>query len=99
MTITRSTVIKSIPSNAKVYLDDEYLGETPYKLTDSKIIFTTNKLKLKKEGYDDFETTFRKDEEARVGTLIGGFCLVVPLLWGMGYKAERTYELNEQNIQ
>jgi len=36
-----STMIVSNPSSAKLYVDDEMVGETPYRHRDSKIVGST----------------------------------------------------------
>jgi hypothetical protein len=91
-----STMIQSIPSGAKVYLDDEYAGTTPYFMTDKKISFSSTRVELKEEGYENFITMLTKDEEVNVGAIIGGLFVWVPFLWVMDYKPTHTYELEEK---
>ena len=88
-----TTMIYSNPTNAKLYLNEELVGETPYKHKDSKIVGSTNTMKLEKEGYITVNTTFSKDEEIDVGAMIGGIFFLVPFLWVMKYKPARTVEL------
>jgi uncharacterized protein YceK len=89
-----TTVIQSIPSGAKVYVDGETLGTTPYSYSDTKFTGSTNFLRLEKEGYEVFNTSFSRNEEADVGAIIGGFFVWVPFLWAMKYKPTHTYELS-----
>jgi hypothetical protein len=90
-----STMIQSIPSGAKVYLDSEYAGTTPCLMKDMKISFSQTHVELKEEGYENFITTLSKDEEVNVGAIIGGLFVWVPFLWVMDYKATHTYELEK----
>jgi len=47
-----STMIVSNPSNAKLYVDGEMVGQTPYRHTDSKIVGSTTDIRIEKEGYN-----------------------------------------------
>jgi len=91
-----TTMIQSRPDNARVYLNGEYMGTTPYAHRDSKIVSSTTLVTLEKEGYQTFNTSFSRDEELDVGALIGGIFLLVPFLWIMKYKPFRTYEMKPE---
>jgi len=96
-------MIQSKPSGAKVYLDGEIVGKTPYYHTDTKIVGSTTTVRLEKEGYETFNTAFSRNEQADVGAIIGGVLVLVPFLWTMGYKPIHTYELtplldNQPNV-
>ncbi|MBA3899624.1 MAG: PEGA domain-containing protein [Bacteroidetes bacterium] len=98
-----TTMIQSNPSGAKVYLNGEPVGTTPYTHRDTKIIGSTTMVRLEKEGYGPLNTSFSRDEEVDVGAVIGGIFVLVPFLWTMKYKPTRTYELtpssgNEQPV-
>lgn len=88
-----TTMIESIPSGAKVFLDDNYVGETPYKMTDTEIIFTCTYVRLEKEGFETLHTDICRDEEVDIGPVVGGCFLVFPWLWAMKYYPNHTYEL------
>ncbi|PKO95736.1 MAG: hypothetical protein CVU12_08725 [Bacteroidetes bacterium HGW-Bacteroidetes-7] len=88
-----STMIYSSPDGAKVFLNGEPVGKTPYLHTDTKIVGSTTTVRLEKEGYNPFYTTFSRDEEVDVGAIIGGIFVWVPFLWTMKYKASHTYEM------
>ena len=88
-----TTMIQSTPSKAKLYLDNQYVGETPYTHMDSKIVGSSMQVKLEKEGYKPFITTITKDEEVNVGAIIGGIFVLVPFLWTMQYQPVHNYEL------
>ena len=46
-----------------------------------------------KEGYETYNTSFSRDEQADVGAIIGGCFVLVPFLWTMKYKPVHSYEL------
>ncbi|PKR80629.1 hypothetical protein CW751_09675 [Brumimicrobium salinarum] len=88
-----TTMINSVPSGANVYIDSEPVGTTPYSHTDSKVTGSTTRIKLTKDGYEDFYYPMTKDEEVHVGAVVGGFLIMIPFLWTLKYKPSRTYEL------
>ncbi len=88
-----TTMIKSNPSGAKLYLNGEPVGTTPYTHSDTKIVGTSTDVKLEKEGYETLYTYFTRDEEIDVGAIIGGFFVVIPYLWIMKYKPSRIYDM------
>ncbi len=88
-----TTLIRSSPSGAKIYLNGEAVGTTPYSHTDTKIVGSTTHVQLEKEGYEPLNATFSRDEEVDVGAIIGGVFFLVPFLWTMKYKPLRTYEM------
>ncbi len=88
-----TTMIQSNPSGAKVYLNGEPVGTTPYTHQDTKIVGSTTTVKLEKEGYEPLNTSFSRNEEADIGAIIGGVFVWVPFLWTMKYKPAHTYEL------
>ncbi len=95
-----TTVINSYPSGARVYLNGEPVGKTPYRYTDTKVVGTYTNIKLVKEGYVPLFTSFSRSEQANVGAIIGGMFFLVPWLWVMDYKPTHTYELMPiQNLE
>lgn len=88
-----TTVIQSSPSGAKLYLNGEPVGVTPYTHQDGKIVGSTTLVKLEKEGYESLNTSFTRDEEVDVGAVIGGIFFMFPFLWTMKYKPYRLYEM------
>ncbi len=88
-----TTMINSVPSGAKVYLNGESVGTTPYQHTDTKIIFSSTAVTLEKEGYEKLNTNLTRSEEPDAGPIIGGIFIWPLWLWALKYKATRTYEL------
>ena len=94
-----TTLIQSNPSGAKVFVDGVHRGETPYQHRDTKIVGSTTLIQLQKEGYVNYNTTFRRDEQPDVGPIIAGL-IVLPLtwpilLWGMKYHPVHSYDLSQ----
>jgi hypothetical protein len=88
-----TTMIESTPSGAKVYLDGESVGTTPYWHEDTKISFSKTAVRLELEGYESYNTTITRDEDVDVGAIVGGFFVYIPWLWTMKYKEVHSYEL------
>ncbi len=88
-----TTIIRSIPPGARLYIDGEPAGTTPYEYSDTKIVGSKTHIEMVKEGYEPYNTTIQRLEEADVGAIIAGFFCIVPFLWTMKYKPVHTYEL------
>lgn len=92
-----STYIESSPSGADLFLNGEAVGQTPYRITDTKIAFSCTTVRIEKEDYQTHYTSIYRDEEADVGAIIGGFLFVFPFLWTLKYKPHHYYKLNPLN--
>ena len=92
-----TTIINSSPNGAKLYVDGEPVGTTPYTYTDTKIVGSATPIRIVKEGYEDFNGVLKRNEEANVGAIIGGIFFLFPFLWTMDYKSTHTYELTPQS--
>jgi hypothetical protein len=88
------TIIRSDPSGATVYIDGSKAGTTPYYHSDIKMVGDRTSVKLEKEGYEEFETSFTRSEEFQLPQFIGGLFFPISLMWVMGYHPERTYTLS-----
>jgi PEGA domain len=88
-----STLIQSQPSGAKLYLNGEPVGNTPYTMTDTKIIGSTTTVRLEHPGYESTNGVIARNEEFEVGACIGGMFLLFPFLWVQKYKPTHTFEL------
>lgn len=89
-----STVISTVPPGAKVTVNGTYRGVTPYTLTDSKIVGTSNSVQLELEGYQTRNVNIDRTEKIMIGPVIGGLFFFWPALaWCMGYDPIHTYEL------
>ena len=90
---TSTTLIQSTPSGAKLYLDGEPVGTTPYQHSDTKIIGSYTEVRLEQPGYEPLYTGFSRGERADVGAIIAGFFFLVPFLWATKYKPSHFYEM------
>jgi hypothetical protein len=94
-----TTMIQSNPTGAKLYLNGEPVGTTPYRHRDTKVVGSLTTVKLEKEGYQPFNASFSRDEEVDVGAVIGGIFVLIPFLWTMKYKPVHTYELMPDDLK
>ncbi len=91
---TSMTLVQTVPQGAKVYVNDEFAGETPFTLSDNKIIGSTTAIRFEKPGYKSFNTMIVRTEEVDPGPVVCGFIFTpVWWLWAMKYKPVHTYEL------
>lgn len=88
-----TTLIKSSPSGATVYVDEQEVGTTPHRYTDEDIIFTEHRIKLEKEGYKDLNTIITRDEELDTMAAIGGLFFWPCWLWALKYHPVHEYTL------
>jgi hypothetical protein len=87
-----STVIKSNPPGAKLYLEGRLLGETPYTYSDMAVSTTKREVTLKKEGYKDINSWIKR-EQLSLGVLIAGIFLMVPLIWVLEYPQQYSFDM------
>jgi hypothetical protein len=88
-----TTMIISDPPGAKVYLNGEPVGATPYEMKDTKIVGSCTSVVLKKNGYSDVYAEICRDEQIDAGAIVGGIFFTIPFLWLMKYKPYHRYEL------
>jgi hypothetical protein len=88
-----STLIQSYPSDAKVYIDGEFVGHTPYWYTDTKIMGSITNIDVLKDGYEPLYTSIQRAERIDVAAVVGGFYLLAPFLWSLRYAPFHNYEL------
>lgn len=88
-----STLIKSYPSDARVYIDGEFVGHTPYWYTDTKIMGSITNIDLVKDGYEPLYTSIQRAERIDVAAIVGGFYFLAPFLWSLRYAPVHNYEL------
>jgi uncharacterized protein YceK len=74
-----TTMIHSNPDGAKVYLNEELAGTTPYLHSDTRIVGSTTRVRLEKEGYESLHSSFSRNEEVDAGAIIGGIFIWVHL--------------------
>jgi drug/metabolite transporter superfamily protein YnfA len=89
-----STTIISHPEGATLYLDGKYVGQTPYRRSDSKIMGSSTNVRLEKEGYLPLYTSYSRTERVDVAAIAGGIFVLIPLLWALKYNPFHQYEMN-----
>jgi hypothetical protein len=89
-----ATLIKSNPPGAKLLLDGQVQGETPYTYSDRAAAGTMRTVTLTKEGYKDFNGTIKR-EQLSVGALIGGIFFLIPLIWVLEYPSQYNFEMEK----
>ncbi len=93
-----STVIRSRPDGATVYMDNVQQGTTPLTYSDTAIAGTTKAIRLKKDGYKTLDTVIRKDK-FEVGPCIGGVLIFFPFIWVLGYQDVYEFGLEPEKAQ
>mgnify|MGYP003651974539 CR=1 FL=1 len=96
---TSSTVIRSNVPGARVFLNGEYVGNTPYTMSDTKIVGSTTQVRIEAPGYAPTVASISRSEEFSVGACIGGVFFLVPFLWIMDYKADHFYQMAPAGAQ
>lgn len=90
---TSSTIINSQPAGAKLYVNGQYKGTTPYQYSDTKIVGSVTDLRLEKDGFEPLQLPLVRNERADAGAIVGGVFLLFPFLWTMKYDPDHTFEL------
>jgi PEGA domain len=96
---TSSTVIRTNVPGARVYLNGMYVGQTPYMMSDTKIVGSTTRVRVEADGYEPIDTVISRNEVFDVGACIGGVLVLFPFLWIMGYQPDHFYELRAGQYQ
>ena len=89
-----TTVINSKPPGAKIYLNGQEKGETPYTHTDKSAAWARRSIILKKEGYQDLNGEI-KHTKLSVPALVGGILVGVPFIWILEYPPQYTFQLEK----
>lgn len=90
-------MIETQPPGAKVYIDNQFIGESPVVMSDYKFTTTCTYVRLEKEGYKTINTDICKDEQVDIGAAIAGIFFYFPWLWVLEYKPIHTYEMQPKN--
>lgn len=87
-----TTRIESIPSNAKLYINGQFVGNTPYTYSDKKISGSTQEVKILKDGFEPYTDEFTRNQKLERRALYFGIFLV-PLFWLKEYDEVQTFDL------
>ncbi len=94
-----TTLIQSEPPGARLYLNGVAVGNTPYYMTDTKIVGSCTSVRLEMPGHETLNTQICRDEEADVGAIVGGIFFLIPFLWTMAYQPNHYYDLRHTDGQ
>jgi len=92
---TTLTTIQTDPSGAKLYINDEPKGTTPYVGELSNFVFNTYNIRIELDGY--FPLYVRLQKEAKAGPIVGGFFLFIPWLWVAGPRPAYYFPLAKKS--
>ena len=87
-----TTMIHTSDPDARIYVNGEYIGRGHAEYSDHKVAFSKNDVEIRKEGCQTDSYSFRRNEEADIGAIIGGIFLTIPYLWVTEYKSQRGYD-------
>ncbi len=89
-----TTMIKSQPEGAIVFIDGIQKGVTPLEYSDADVMGSFKNLRLELAGYKPINAIIRKDK-AQIGPIIGTCLFVVPAAWMLGYQKEYDFNLEK----
>ena len=87
-----STSIRVSDPEARIYINDEYVGTGRGHYSDRKPAFTIQEVTLRKDGCEPQNYRFRRNERPDIGAIVGAYYLVVPIFWATQYKQRHAYE-------
>ena len=90
-----TTVIKTKPSGAKVYMDGKLLGETPCTYSNAGAVGSSKIVTLKMEGYKDNVGQIKKDHPSWPKIIAGAVVAWPLLIWAADFPPEYTFEMEK----
>jgi len=90
-----TTLIQTQPTGASVYIGGEYVGKTPYKMTNTNVVNSGTAVHLEAPGYQPLDATVVRNGDISIGPMIAGSILMIPLLWAKDYPAHSNFQLTE----
>lgn len=88
-----STVLQTQPPGARVTINGIVVGQTPYRMTDTKTIFSSTPVRFEYPGYAPLDVLIPRTEELDPLPFIAGFFCLIPWLWAGKYQDAHTYQL------
>ena len=88
------THIKVSDSDARIYVNGEYVGTGDGYYQDRKPAFTKQEVTLRKDGCAEQSYTMRRNERPDLGAIVSAYYLAVPILWITQYKHHHAYEFD-----
>ena len=93
-----STNIRVSDPEARIFVNGEYVGTGYGRYEDRKPAFTRQEVALRKEGCEEQQHAFRRNERPDYGAIITAYYLALPILWMTQYKDSHQYEFNCEQI-
>ena len=87
-------IIETQPPGARVFVDGQYVGTTPYELTARRVFWQKKVIRVKKEGYHPQDFVASRGERLNPGAFIGGFFFWPLFFWAGAYDDETTLYLS-----
>jgi hypothetical protein len=86
------TSIRVSDPEARIYVNDEYVGTGKAYYSDRKPAFTKQQVTVRKAGCADESYSLKRNERPDVGAIVAAYWLVVPIGWLTQYKTHHAYE-------
>ena len=86
------THIKVSDSDARIYVNGEYVGTGDAYYQDRKPAFTKQEVTIRKDGCAEQSHTMRRNERPDLGAIVSAYYLALPILWMTQYKHHHAYE-------
>jgi hypothetical protein len=94
-----TTLLTTAPPGAKVYVNGEVMGTTPYRYSDTKPALSSTRITFTKQGFRDLDIILKRNERPAWGAIIGATMVYVPILWFAQYNKSHFYELEPTALQ
>ena len=88
------THIKVSDTDARIYVNGEYVGTGHAYYSDHKPAFTKQEITLRKDGCEEQSYTMRRNERPDLGAIVSAYYLALPILWMTQYKHKHSYEFD-----
>lgn len=88
-----TTLFKTSPNGAEIYVDGQRKGVTPYFYSDTKVAFSSTPVLFRKDGYQDLSIVLKRNEKADGDAILTGILFWIPCLWFMEYNPVHSYDL------
>lgn len=88
------THIRVSDSDARIYVNGEYVGTGEGYYSDRKPAFTKQEVTVRKDGCAEQSYMMRRNERPDLGAIVSAYYLAVPILWITQYKHQHAYEFD-----
>ena len=89
-----TTKILTKPDDAKVYVNNKFIGNSPVEYTSRKVSFSSTTIEIEKEGYKKYFGILKRNEVFKPTRLLSSLFLWFPnLFYTMDYNPYHNYDL------